>query len=282
MSTVDFPRANPDERGCGLREPGGVYAECGFSPYGSPLERFVFDPPLPPPDNIDLANKPRLWQRVHPVTGEMELDDQDRPIWDLLIHIGAQHYPFAPDYYKETERLGASRRLNPKLDLSRLTLSSRMLLAHPRAIPVGWRGLLPPQTCRKHLPYHDMAFYAELYRELVEQGEGIDATHDSERVGACFFKLWDVIPQEVALQVFPQEGDLPLCLRKSGSTIYEFRPTGENVDQWEEGFILGLPITGIALIQYEDGSVNEQAQKKLQAGREQNGEDAIPFFETDR
>ena len=49
-----------------------------------------------------------------------------------------------------------------------------------------------------------------------------------------------------------------------------------------EGFILGLPITGIALIQYEDGSVNEQAKKKLVSGMEQNGEDAVPFFETDK
>ncbi len=57
----DFPRAIPDERGCGDREPGGVYAESGLSRYGSPLEYFLFDPPLPLPAGVDLVNKPQLW-----------------------------------------------------------------------------------------------------------------------------------------------------------------------------------------------------------------------------
>jgi hypothetical protein len=54
----DFPKAIAEPRGCGDREEGGVYAECGPSPYGSPLEHFLFDPPLPLPDGLDLVNKP--------------------------------------------------------------------------------------------------------------------------------------------------------------------------------------------------------------------------------
>ena len=34
---IDFPNADPVERGCGQREQGGVYAECGLSPYGCGL-----------------------------------------------------------------------------------------------------------------------------------------------------------------------------------------------------------------------------------------------------
>src|SRR5882762_4296704 len=88
----DFPKAIAEPRGCGEREEGGVYAECGPSPSGSPLEHFLFDPPLPLPDGVDLINKPQLWQRADPVSGEPVLDlETDAPVYDLLIWIGAEH-----------------------------------------------------------------------------------------------------------------------------------------------------------------------------------------------
>ncbi len=60
--TIDFPKADPVERGCGEREQGGVYAECGLSPYGTPLEYFLIDPPRPLPEGLDIVNKPQLWE----------------------------------------------------------------------------------------------------------------------------------------------------------------------------------------------------------------------------
>jgi len=278
----DIVRATPDERGCGDREPGGVYAESGLSKNGLPLEVFLFDPPLPVPQELDLVNKPQLWQRVDPTTGEPVLDENGRPIFDLLIHVGAEHYPWAVDYIEETRRMGASRRLNPNLDLAKLSRSSRMLLAHPKAFIIGWHELIPPARCKKHQPWHDQQHYDAIYPELVAAGESIDATGDDERSGPCVFKLWEVIPSVDACEVFEQDGDLPLCLRRIGSTTYDFRPTGEEVTTWAEGFILALPITGIALIQYADGSVNKKAQESLLAGVEQHGERAMPFFETDK
>jgi len=173
-------------------------------------------------------------------------------------------------------RLGASRRLNANLDLSLLTQRSRMLLAHPKAIIVPWRDLTLPDRCYKQLPRHDLASYARL---------GLDAAAaqtDEGRIGPCIFKLWDVLPRDEAIEVFEQEGQRPLCLRKIVSTIYQYRPTGEEVKEWEPGFILGLPITGIALIQYADGTVNEKAKAKLLAGMAQNEDMALPFYETDR
>ncbi len=273
----DFPRAIPDERGCGDREPGGVYAESGLSPYGSPLEYFLFDPPLPLPPGVDLVNKPQLWQRVDPASGEPVLDPQTgRPVYDLLIHIGAEHYEYAVDYLEECRNLGASRRLNANLDLSLLTRRSRMLLAHPKAIIVSWRDLTPPERCYKQLPRHDLASYARL---------GLDAAAaqaDEGRMGPCIFKLWDVLPRDEAMEVFEEVSQRPLCVRKIGSTIYQYHPTGEQVKEWQPGFMLGLPITGIALIQYADDTVNEKAKAKLLAGIAQNEDMALPFYETDK
>ncbi len=76
MFDQDFPKADPAPRGCGEREPGGVYAECGLSSRGRPLEEFLIDPPLPLPEGLDLINKPQLWQRTR-ASGEPALDEEE-------------------------------------------------------------------------------------------------------------------------------------------------------------------------------------------------------------
>src|SRR5260370_24193058 len=147
---IDFPKADPVERGCGEREQGGVYAETGLSPYGTPLEFFLIDPPRPLPEGLDLINKPQLWE--DPATG----------ITHLLIWIGSEYYQWCSDYIEETRRFGASRRINPNLELSRLTRESRMILAHPRAINTLWQEQSSPQECQNHLPRHHAASLAFL------------------------------------------------------------------------------------------------------------------------
>ena len=248
---IDFPKADPVERGCGEREQGGVYGESGLSPYGSPLENFLIDPPLPLPEGIDLINKPQLCE--DPATG----------ITHLLIWVGAEHYTYTPDYIEETRRFGASRRINPNLELSRLTHESHMILAHPRAINALWEEQNPPQECQKHIPLHD-----------IPSLHLLDA-HPAQQEGSCLYKLWEVIPQEAATEVLELEGERPSCLRKVGSTIYQYRPTGESAEGLQPGLFATLPITGIALIQYDDGTVNESAKAKLQ-------QTDLNYYETDR
>ena len=80
-----------------------------------------------------------------------------------------------------------------------------------------------------------------------------------------------MLPKDEAIETFEREGHHPLCLRRIGSTTYDYSPTGEKVTAWEPGFILGLPITGIALIEHPDGSVNTRAKDKLLLGMEHNG-----------
>ena len=309
----DFPKADPVPRGCGDREPGGVYAECGLSSRGRPLEEFLIDPPLPIPPGLDLVNKPQTWQRLLP-SGEPALDGEGLPIFDLLIWVGQEHYPYVPDYLEETIRFGASRRLNPNLDLSLLSLSSRMILAHPLVINTAWQEQRPPQTCKKEVPGHDAAITAINDRAEDAAGETGDETFtrpllyrmgtstelllpvvqpETPRTGPCLFKLWNLIPREAAQTVIDIADDvvgeqlagsepLPLCLREIGSTIYQYHPTGESADGLVPGIFAVLPITGFALIRYHDGSVNEQAREKILAGLEVHGSHALPVFETDR
>jgi hypothetical protein len=280
-------KAIPEPRGCGEREPGGVYVECGVGPGGTPIETFLFDPPLPLPEGVDLVNKPQLWLRTDPASGEPVLDAQGKPIYDVLVWVGAEHYPEAADYIEETRRLGASRRLNPQMDLTRITRWSRMLLAHPRAIIENWREMEPPQRCCKNQAYHSKLFYDLALSNQEASSSSEDAAvlyeryKNEQRLGPCISKLWDILPKDEAIETFERPGDLPLCLRRIGSTTYHYAPTGEPVTGWKPGFILGLPISNIALIQYADGSVNERAKKKLVKGQEENREHAIPFYETE-
>jgi len=304
----DFPKADPVPRGCGEREPGGIYAESGLSPYGRPLEEFLIDPPLPLPDGLDIINKPTLWQRMMP-SGEPMLDEGGQPIFDLLIWVGAEHYEYCSDYIEETRRYGASRRLNPYLDLARLTQASRMILAHPHVINTLWHTQRPPHECGKDIPGHASrpgeneehddewselegemptaipAHFGMLSREVAPIG--------TARSGPCLFKLWELVPAGAAQTVIdeldsevrkqqPDAEPLPLCLRAIGSTVYQYRPTGEPADGLVPGLFAALPITGLALIRFADGSVNEKAKQKVLAGRESHGDHALPWYESDR
>jgi hypothetical protein len=319
MFDQDFPKADPAPRGCGEREPGGVYCECGLSSRGRPLEEFLIDPPLPLPEGLDLINKPQLWQRAR-ASGEPALDEEDLPIYDLLLWIGEEFYPYCPDYIEEVKRFGASRRLNPNLDLSLLTHASRMILAHPHALNLRWQEQHPPEACKKAVPGHDvMSVVEKADPGGVERAEGTvrdtpmtsalalqvagevetlsampEAPVTPPQTGPCLFKLWQLIPQEAAMMVVeaaeeePNQqqpasaASPPLCLRAVGSTIYQYRPSGEAADGLVPGIFATLPITGFALIRYQDGSVNERAKERLLAGQAARGSFALPHYETDR
>jgi hypothetical protein len=281
---LDFRTASKP-RGCGERQPGGVYAETGRSPYGRDLKEFMLDPPLPLPSELDLIRKPQLWPRKDPGSGQEVVDPETgKPVFDVLIQIGAAYYPEVPDYVEEVRDRGASRRLNPQMAFTRLTRHSRMLLAHPHAIIADWQQLSSPRRCQKAVPAHDQGRWrrrAHVGPLPVDSSDSREGLVNPERQGPCLFKLWEVLPREEAVAVFEREDGGSVCIRQIGSTTYEYCPTGETVTTWQTGFILALPITNIALIQYSDGSVNERAKCSLEAARELHKDAALPFYETE-
>jgi hypothetical protein len=296
---LDFPRAIPAPRGCGEREPGGVYIECGLSPYGRPLEDFLVDPPLSPPEGKgkeELANKPQLWVRTartdpgDPSTEYVVMNPgTEQPIVDLLLWIGAEFYPYVSDYIEEVRRFGASRKLNPNLDFSQLTRWSRMILIHPYALNTLWEQQQRPHTCAKSVPGHALPERDDERGEhgWQDEGEVLEAVIEEEtpldtHTGPCLSKCYELVPAEAA-QIAPPPGEAaPFCLREIGSTIYSYHPTGESADGLSPGIFAALPITGYALIQMSDGAVNEKAKAKIEEAQEKNGAMALPFYETDQ
>jgi len=275
------------------------------------LEDFLVDPPLPLPEGKgkeELANKPQLWVR----TARTDPDDPateyevlnpgaDQPIVDLLLWIGAEHYPYVSDYLEEVRRFGASRKLNPNLDLSQLTRWSRMLLIHPFALNTLWEQQAPPGRCARtivgHAPEEQADSEAEEWEdeeggedEEGDEGEdGVDTPTEEqvepgrEHTGPCLTKCYELIPVSAASNAPPEGEETPnVCLREIGSTIYPYQPSGESAQGLRPGIFATLPITGFALIQFGDGSVNEKAKAKLAEAQAKNEGMALPFYETDR
>lgn len=232
---TSFPVAIAGERGCGdSRTPGGVYAESGLSPHGTPLEHFLIDPPLPVPDGLDIINKPMIWQ-----------PEEGGPA-HLLIWIGEAYYPYVADYIEETRRMGASRKVSETLDFSQLTKASRLILVHPRALNTRWNQQAAPHCACPEPHTH--------------------AAHQAALTGPCLYKTYDLIPQEAAEETLVMEmGDARTCFRRIGGSVYTYHPSDEDASGLEAGIFAMLPLTGFALIEKEDGEVAEKAEAKLAA-----------------
>jgi len=117
-------------RGCGVRQPGGVYLVTALSERGRPLEAFVADPPIPvDPARMGLSPQGMTLAAVPGKTGTVVFD------W-----VGAEHYPNAADYVEEVSLFGSSRRIPASFDFARLDAGSRHVLVHPRALvrDLGW------------------------------------------------------------------------------------------------------------------------------------------------
>lgn len=112
------------ERGCGNRVAGGIYFECSLSPYGVPLERFLYCPPLA---------VPAAWM-LSPVA--IRLIDGNVVDW-----IGSTHYTNVLDYIEEVRTFGLSGRLPKNFPFHELTRASRFLPVHARALIENWQDM---------------------------------------------------------------------------------------------------------------------------------------------
>lgn len=261
-----MPFASAARRGCGdRREPGGLYAECGLSDHGSPLDSFLLDPVVVLPKVFDLPNKPRLWE------------DERFGIYHLLLWIGEQYYPYVPDYIEEVRRFGASRRIPTTLDLSLLTPGrSRMILVHPKARVDNWHILRPAHVCRKHVDRHDVPALPALEDGKTVDGTIVGQEHaliggwDEEpefgrfgHAGPCLFKTYDLIPASDG-QFIGGDEDGAHYMRVMADTAYAYTPTGEEA-KYSPAIFAALPLHGFSIVKDRDGGTNEKAKAKAEA-----------------
>ena len=108
---------------CGARVRGGLYLCVELSGWGRPLEWFVIDPPRP--WSTGAFRSPILVP--NPATGAI----------DVVVWVGAESYPYAPDFLEEARVMGISQRIPRTFPVKRLTpFRSTMILVHPKAFPM--------------------------------------------------------------------------------------------------------------------------------------------------
>lgn len=119
-------------RACGRRIAGGIYMECAMSPYGEPLEYFLYDPPIPvSATDIGLSSV-----GVKPFTTG---DD----VTHVLDWVGRQYYPTPKEFLEEVRQMGLSRRIPRNFPFERLTRASRVVLVHPLGYHDRFASLYP-------------------------------------------------------------------------------------------------------------------------------------------
>jgi hypothetical protein len=232
---MDVAGAMAVERGCGFREENGVYFETGLSPFGRPLEEFMFDPVIEIPYGFTV-----------PERGMTLLEWGGT--WHVVNRVGAESYPSPLDFLEEGRRFGFSGRVQHTFEWEKLEYGkSRILHCHPRAKLLSRIEYLDAVharvgelVCPTHRLVHEQsAKIREL--ECVAMWR-----HDIDRKEGRTFEIGDV------------EGHV---LVKMPSFSYEawLRPEGVK-PKYELAFMVGLPISRIAVVQ---GDLSAERAKKI-------------------
>jgi hypothetical protein len=243
-------------RGCGTRQPGGIYLVSELGEKGKPLDYFLIDAPRP----ID-AEKVGLSARGVTLT---EL--AGAPC--ILDWVGADGYPNVADFLEEVARFGSSRRVQSGLDFSRLGPGSRHLFVHPKAV------IENPQEYWDYVPAEGCAYAPDCLpgRVLDDEALGPCVTrrpdHGDEQ-GMCATLWWhDLHPDSVVYAAEEGIFEAQTLWRASvkrqmpGFAYHAFARPQDTRARYTPGAFLWLPVHRIAVIDDPEGGAHEAALKK--------------------
>ncbi len=220
------------ERGCGKRIPAGIYAKTRLSLGGQPIETFIVDPPK----RIDIHS----WGLTARGAKLIEVGG----VWHIFDIVGREHYPHVADMVEETRRKGASRRLAIKLDFSRLTPESHLVLVHARAVIENFDEYpQPPRvTCPRfeHLTRLEEPCAGLWWHDIPEGDLAADESRHYQRS----------IPRDVTYHATPRIESI--------------------VPQYHYGIFMRLPVTNLAVIAGRNRQEEREAEKSYQAANQSN------------
>lgn len=236
--------AIPVLRGCDERIKGGVYFECGTSPWGRPIEDFLIDPivPINPKEMGISAQGVRLIER--------------NGVYHVADWVGRTGYPNPTDDIEECRRFGMSARgeLPDAEDYARLNGSSRVLRIHSRAwldegarqsiwtSRVGMGSSYEWQLCPRNIKLHNDLEYNVNIGLIM-----------------CVGLLWeDVLP------VARHEEESRMATRTMPSFTYECAEGfGFAREAYRPGIYASFPITRIVVVKDPETGKHEKKLKKL-------------------
>ncbi len=240
LAVVPVPSTPGVERGCGRREEGGLYAECGLGLGGSPLEAFLVDPPIPfePACKVGVE----LIRR----DGPPGPDGKPTDVYHVVDWVGSSHYPSPADVIEEGREHGFSRRLPPSLDVSLLSAQSRLLLCHERARLVNGAELAAFAEAGQYPPEHPNGA-SKLHGWCPAKLRG-ELDHAHAEGEPCLGYAW---------LVHPDQNRVGTHGAQSGQTLFSVArplPPGAPEPVYEAGIFASLPITALTVIEARDGS----------------------------
>lgn len=215
------------QRACGKRIAAGIYAETRLSPSGEQVESFVLCPPKP--------IEPAAWGLTPRGARLIEFEG----VWHIFDIVSKTDYR-AVDYVEETRSKGASRRLSSKLNFSKLSPASRLVLLHEQAIIENYNEYPQPPCVRCPLDIH-----LDSLREM------------------CAGLWWHDIPA-AELQ---SETEEPQHIRTIPGGVFFFanpRPKGV-IPIYRHGIFMSLPVTNLTVISGRNQQEDERAEAAFQA-----------------
>lgn len=252
-------------RGCGTRQEGELYLECGTRPgRGRPLEFFLADPPVPMTCDTKVG---------------VELIERGSVV-HIVDWVGEQHYPAATDFLEEGRVLGFSRRISNTLDLSRLTAESRILVVHARGLVVNHEALRPFMPERYNAAHDEQGRRKPTHKHHcghLERTTSPEHYQPDPLVHRCTIDLW-AVPSATRVE----DGVPPRYIREFASVSYEVFPLAPDAPtpEYVSALVASLPITNVSVIKARDGS-HTQALEKVKTMLEWEGGFRISVTEAD-
>jgi hypothetical protein len=236
------------ERGCGYREPGGVYAVTPLVARGHAIEHFLLDPAVPVAQVLGAPDAlPNRGVLVQPMA------DGVHHVFDK---VGSKHYPNVLDFVEETRRAGLSRRLPAGPGLANLCERSLIFLGHERAVILNASDYY--QALQQELADYAGSAGLRCPRQM-HQLDDLVATNDYR---TCAGLWWEDVAG----------GDELFDPAAAPRTVQRGMPGHEPVwsyraqrrpdtckPQYEAGFFLRLPIAKLEVIYDESGGTHEDA-----------------------
>lgn len=245
------------ERGCGVREPGGIYFETPhcrvITDRCRPVDDFLFDPPLPL-GNLDVPNRGVLI---------MERPDGSG-VHDVYDRVGESGYPNVADMIEEIRQFGLSRRAGKGLDFGLLGPGSLIFLIHPRAIITNatdaYRFLANErdENPAKSHPFRCPCRRAN-HRHLPDAAPDADG-FTQETCAGLWYELLTNADANYDLDA-PRRS----CTRRVGSTVYSGRSVPHDfTPDYAPGIFARFPISRLAVVADPEGTADLDAHKRLE------------------
>jgi len=218
------------KRGCGTRKQGAVYAECGNSKNGKPVEAFLLCPPVLVDDNA-LGLSP---------IGVKLIDG------NVFDWVGSEYYPNVTDFIEEVRRFGMSRRIPKTFDFAKLDPDSRMILLHSKAFID-----VPDYHHQDRIGGH----------ALGQDWEWCPiGVHAKDYTGMCAGLWWEDVKNKDRIERIgaKKDGRIVTVEMPSFEYVAAIPPAGKH--EHSLAIFASFPITRLAVIRADDGSHNATAE----------------------